>query len=124
MQRDGLKQMHRVTLMSNWKFHEGFPEIPPEIAESSKWKTIFAGPFSFKEHIGVKEGRGFLWGLRHSAKRADQYNCRKVFRVDNFGVACALARGRSPAHCLLQLCHRVSALCLANGILPCIRWLP
>eukprot|EP00959_Pyramimonas_sp_CCMP1952_P356922 7473823-Pyramimonas_sp.AAC.1 len=106
-----------------WALHQGFPEVPRELATTG-YRTIYAGPLRYQEHIGVKEGRAFLWGLRRAARDVRNFGTIRLFLIDNFGVCCGLDRGRSSSHAILQLCRRTAAICLASGISPRFRWIP
>ena len=40
-----------------WKLRVGFPEVDHAFHKNSApWKTLFAGPFRYTEHITLKEG--------------------------------------------------------------------
>lgn len=43
-----------------WALGHGFPELD----EGAARRTVYAGPLRLEEHIGLKEGRAFLWGVR------------------------------------------------------------
>lgn len=112
----------RIGEGARWREHEGFPEVPDAVAEGS-WAVIRAGRLRFDEHIGVTEGRAFLWKLRHDARQSSRHGSKRLYLVENFSFSAALAKGRSPAFCLLQICRRSSALQLGSGIQPHVRWL-
>ena len=51
-----------------WAHLEGFPEVPAWVTDPDHWNTIYAGRFKFKEHIGILEGRTYIWSLRRAAR--------------------------------------------------------
>lgn len=57
-----------------------------------------------------------MWKLRYDACRADRHPSKWLYIVENFSLAAALAKGRSPAFCLLTV-RRHSAQTH-------VRWLP
>ena len=108
---------------NRFEMRKGFPEVPDHITSEQNWKTLYAGPMQ-REDIGILEGRGHLWALRHEAKFAENHSKRQLFLMDNFHMVFALTKCRSGSHGVLQLCRRRSALLLASGIVACLRWVP
>lgn len=108
-----------------WAPHEGFPEVPDRLLDASAWHiTVYAGRFRFREHIGILEGRGHLWALRRLAKRPDMHEKRILCLIDNFGLSCALGKGRAMSYGLKQITRRLAALQLAMGSSVSSRWRP
>ena len=105
-----------------WHVREGFPEVPGSLTEESEWEVLHCGALHLDEDISMKEARGFLWGLRYRAKNLQHHGHRMLFLVDNFGLAFAINRGRSPHYHFLQVCRQVAAMRIATDILPCVRW--
>lgn len=89
---------------------------PPGLPQSSSWATNFSGPMRFRASISVPEGRAYFCALRNLVRDPRCHGNNELFLIDRFGAFFVLARGRSPQHCLLQLCRRSSALCLAGGL--------
>ena len=96
--------------LGRWRLREGFPEIPPAILDPSRWKVALAGQFRFDDSISVKEALAAVLAIRLAAKFPEARGKRHLVLVDNFGVVCALARGRAPTFGLSQACRRTSAL--------------
>lgn len=82
-------------LADGWALREGFPDVPEDLLQRPGWKTIFAGPFRIAESISVKEARALLWAQRWAARTPERHGTKRLFVVDNFGVACCMARGRA-----------------------------
>ncbi|CAK0837412.1 unnamed protein product [Prorocentrum cordatum] len=107
-----------------WIEREGFPEVPFEVCQKGHWKTVYAGRFRYCEYIGVLEGRAFLWALRRVARYPECHGARRLFLVDNYGLALALTKGRATSFGFLQVCRRSAAIQLAANLSCSARWIP
>lgn len=81
-------------LSGGWALRAGFLDVPRHVMSCDGWMCAYAGPFQIEESILVKDGRALVWALRWAARSADCHRAKRLFVVENFGVACCLARGR------------------------------
>ena len=88
----------------------------------SQFESVALWSFTFGGRYFNEAGQGGLWGLRYRAKELQHRGRRMLFLVDDFGLAFAINRGRSPHYQFLQVCRQVVALRIATDILPCVRW--
>ena len=89
---------------------EGFPEVPERLLTADDWTESFSRPLVYDEHIGIKEGRAFLYQLREDVMTVGMHGHRVLYLLDNFGVVLFLPKGRACSHGLLQICRKAAAL--------------
>ena len=119
-----VKNLSEVGPDNEWVERKGFPEVPQGFLQGHKWKTLYAGRFLYKEPITILEGRSLLWKLRFDAKNSLNHGSKRLYLVDNFGLALSMGRGRAVNYSVLQLCRRSAALQLFAGIDAHFRWIP
>ena len=99
--------------------------VPVGFANVHRWVTIASSRWRFDgEHINVLELRALLTGLRWVLSFPSSAGCRVVMLMDSAVVVGAVSKGRSSSYSLLVLLRRLSALCLAGGLIICPVWIP
>ena len=102
---------------------DDFPEIPDSLMEPSEWRTVKMGKWEHtKEHITLKEARALLIAVRRFSRSSSQRNKRHLCLLDNLALCFAVAKGRAHSFDLLRVLQRISAICLACGIVLRPRW--
>ena len=102
---------------------DDFPEIPDSLMEPSEWRTVKMGKWEHtKEHITLKEARALLIAVRRFSRSSSQRNKRHLCLLDNLALCFAVAKGRAHSFDLLRVLQRISAICLACGIVLRTRW--
>ncbi len=102
---------------------DDFPEIPDILMEPSEWRTVKMGKWEHtREHITLKEARALLIAVRRFSRSSSQREKRHLCLLDNLALCFAVAKGRAHSFDLLRVLQRISAICLACGIVLRPRW--
>ena len=101
-----------------------FPEIPSEMCEFGKWRTLWHAPLMRQEAIQVCECRGLVAFVRHCSRQMF-YRFKDVLVLsDSMAVTLASDKGRSKDPALDLLMRRIFARTLVTGMRLRIRWIP
>ena len=114
-----------VDELSNYTNNEIFPEIPRQLLEPSKWRTVSMGKWKFtKEHITLKEARSLLLAIRRLSRTQRHRHKRHLVLLDNLALCFAVVKGRSAKFSMLRVLQQLGAIGLACGITIRPRWIP
>ena len=99
------------------------PPLASTWAPVKRWRTTYAGKWETEEHIGIQELRTVTGLLRHLARSRANWRRRVLIFTDSMATLGAMGKGRSSAPAFLRLCRQVTAISLAFGILPIMRYI-
>ena len=104
--------------------NDDFPEIPDKLLEPSKWNTVKLGKWrDCSDHITIKEARALLLAVRRLSRSKHNRHKRHLVLLDNLSLCFAVAKGRAHSFDLLRVLQKISAVCLATGLVLRTRWI-
>jgi hypothetical protein len=101
--------------------------VPP-MAESwdpiERWRELFRTRWRIPMHNNLLELEAFILSVRHFVKSLGNWHSRLLLFTDSQVVLGAVMKGRSSAPGILRGCRKITAMCLAYGLVLYLRYVP
>ena len=95
------------------RVNRGFPEVPPELVQTTQWVAERFQPAFTREPIRATEMRGFLGAIRQAVQKPSGRGKYWLLLGDNFGLTLPSSKGRCRDPRLFMLHRKAAAWALA-----------